>query len=633
MGLGTLGTIILPKSQTTSIYEEYFEGKIEWRAGTSAEGAAGKLVLEVYVRKRCDGAVINNPTSGQWVCKFNINGKVITYNWYASVLQTWEYLGDCVIDGHIATVAARIYGPSGTTLEEKRTGVDDVVIADFPLTTTIDFLSCATSYFDGEMTYKYTPKSTILYNRCNISLNLDGEYTEVKTINLGKKAASQQTTTVTLSESELSIIYNKLPSAKESTLRFTFRVYSDSGYSTQIGEASYKEITLTIPNIDSTQPTATMAITPVSNLSSPFNALYIRGKTMVTVNINGGVGKYGAIITSYTVGVGSASGYNSPYTSPYLTQAGEVTITGTVTDSRGYSRTYTQNITVTDYSPPQIIPISGEDEVIAARCDSSGNLSDEGTYLKIKAKANCSKVVTGGVQNNFCAIRYRYKVEGGTYSPWTIILAEKSASDEIITGSLLGGALNTTSTYYVQVQAIDTIGETATTTIVVPTDRVYMHKAGSMRSLGIGKYVEEENTVDIAEDMTVNIRGNFMFQGSNIADFPVEEGTQGIWTYRKWASGRAECWGLYNVVGAEVNVPCGQLFESSQAYQVSFPNGLFIDPPVAYYFAQTCTGGACLSLEAKESTTKDSTCLLYPIRATIATIDLTIAVRAIGRYK
>ena len=27
------------------------------------------------------------------------------------------------------------------------------------------------------------------------------------------------------------------------------------------------------------------------------------------------------------------------------------------------------------------------------------------------------------------------------------------------------------------------------------------------------------------------------------ADYIVEEGTSGIWTYRKWASGIAECWG------------------------------------------------------------------------------------------
>lgn len=35
-------------------------------------------------------------------------------------------------------------------------------------------------------------------------------------------------------------------------------------------------------------------------------------------------------------------------------------------------------------------------------------------------------------------------------------------------------------------------------------------------------------------------------------DFVVEEGTEGIWTYRKWNSGIAECWG--NTSGA---IPTG----------------------------------------------------------------------------
>ena len=382
---------------------------------------------------------------------------------------------------------------------------------------TIDALTCNTAYFNGTMTYKYTPKSSSFYNRCNIALNIDGVYTAVKTINLGQKAASQQTATVTLTESELSTIYNKLPSAKKGTLRFTFRTYSDSGYSTQVGDAGYKEVTLTIPNIDATQPTATMTLTPVSSLSSPFNTLYIKGKSKVTVALTGGEGKYGATIKSYSVSVAGKGG-TPPYTSGYLVNPGSVTIKGTVTDSRGYSRTYTSTITVVDYSVPQIIPISGESEVIAARCDSSGNLSETGTYLKIKAKRSYSKVYVSGANKNLCYIRYRYKKEGGSFSSWTTILATTTTSDEIVTGALLSGALSVTSSYVVEIQALDSIGEVGTTDLSLPTERVYMHEAGSINSLGIGKYAEEENTVDIAEDITVKVRGGLIVGDRQISD-------------------------------------------------------------------------------------------------------------------
>lgn len=389
-------------------------------------------------------------------------------------------------------------------------------LTTIPRASSLDALSCSTAYLNGTLTYKYSPKSASFYNKCVIALNLNGAFTTVKTVNIGQKAASQQTATVTLSESELSTIYNKLPSTKKGTLRFTFTTYSNSGYSTQIGDAVNKEITLTIPDIDATKPTATMTLTPVSTLHSTFNGLYIKGKSKVQVNLDSGVGKYGATIASYKVSVGSASG-NAPYTSGYFTKAENVTITGTVTDSRGYSRKYTQTITVQDYKAPQILPVSGESEVIAARCDSSGKLSDTGTYLKIKAKRSYTKVNASGVNKNFCYIAYRYKVEGKSYSAWSMILATTATSDEIVTGALLG-TLDIKSTYLVQVQAVDTVGEMALTTISLPTERVYLHKAGSINSFGVGKYAEDENTVDIAEDMTVKVRGNLIVGDREISD-------------------------------------------------------------------------------------------------------------------
>ena len=399
---------------------------------------------------------------------------------------------------------------------------------------TIDLLTCNTNYFNGTMTYKYTPANAEFYSRCVIALNINGAYTQIKEIKLGPKTATQQTATVDLSESELSVIYNKFPSSTQGTLRFTFRTYVDADYSEQVGTTDYREITLYIPDIDVTKPTATLSFTPVTSLSAPFNTLYIKGKSKVTADLTGGAGKYGATIKSYTVSVAGKGG-TPPYTSEYFLSPGSVTITGTVTDSRGYSRTYTTAITVIDYSAPRLIPVSDESEVIAARCDSSGTLSDTGTYLKIKAKRSYSKVISSTIQNNFCSIRYRYKVEGGSYSSWTTILATTDSSDEIVTGALLG-TLAVTSSYLVQVQAVDTMGETATTGISLPTERVYMHKAGSFNALGIGKYAEEENTVDIAEEITAIFRGEVQFKseawvaralGTNVVESDVNSGRWG----------------------------------------------------------------------------------------------------------
>lgn len=42
------------------------------------------------------------------------------------------------------------------------------------------------------------------------------------------------------------------------------------------------------------------------------------------------------------------------------------------------------------------------------------------------------------------------------------------------------------------------------------------------------------------------VNGDIYINGEKIGDFVVEEGTDGIWTYRKWNSGRAELWGKFN---------------------------------------------------------------------------------------
>ena len=375
----------------------------------------------------------------------------------------------------------------------------------------IDSLSCNTIYFDGTHTYKYTPANAVFYSRCIVALNISGTYTQIRDIKLGVKTASQQTETVTLTESELSTIYNKFPNGTQGTLRYTFRTYIDSGYSTQVGDAPYKEISLNIPDIEATKPTATLSVSPESSLASPFNTLYIKGKTKATANLASGAGKYGASINTYSVSIGTLKG-TPPLTSDYLTTQGDITVTGTVTDSRGFSRTYTQTITVIDHSSPRLLPVSGESEVIAARCNSEGALDDNGTYLLIAAKRAYSKVESGGVQKNYCKIQYRYKVEGGSYSSWVDILSRTATSDEIVTGALLEGTLSTASTYRVQIRAIDDLGEAGTTNIFISTEKVYMHEAASINSLGIGKYAEDDNVVDIAEDVTTIIRGNVQFK-------------------------------------------------------------------------------------------------------------------------
>ena len=309
---------------------------------------------------------------------------------------------------------------------------------------------------------------------------------------------------------------HQLPNAPaKGTMTVSLFTYSDSNGTIQVGSSSRTTITVTVPDNTSTKPSVSMPLANVISLGSPFNALYIQGKSRVESALSG-EGKYSANITTKELYVDGKS--NGTLVSDYLSKSGKVTVKGRVYDSRGYYNEATEEIDVIEYSKPQIRPTSDESEVIAVRCDSSGNISDSGTYLKIKAMRHYSLVQSGNMQYNHCQIRYRYKVEGGEYSGWNTILSYSASSDEVETDALLGGSLSVQKTYYVQIQALDDLGESSTIIVNVPTDKAYIHKAGSINALGVGKYAEDENTVDIAEDMTVKVRGNLI-----VGDMPISD--------------------------------------------------------------------------------------------------------------
>lgn len=395
----------------------------------------------------------------------------------------------------------------GTTLTST-TLSQSVTLDTIPRATTVSSLACSTIYFNGQLTCRYSPKSPSYYNRCNISLNLDGDFIAVKTINLGKKPAFTQQQSVSLSESELATIYNKIPKDVVGTLRFTFRTYSDSGYSTQIGDAQYKEITLYIPETNDTKPTVTMTLSAVNSLGDPFSSLYIQGKSKVKATFSNGEGKYGATDLKYSMRIGVKT-YGSPYTSGYILSSGSVTVTGVVSDSRGFKREYTKTVSFLPYEAPKILPASNEDEIICARCDEDGNLTDSGTYLKIKAKRSYSSITVNGEQNNFCSIRYRHKEESATsFSAWKTILGKTTlASNTADTNPLSNVVSSIDTAYVVQVGVVDDMGNSDAVQFTIPTDFVTIdipesHKG---RRIGVGRYAEDTDEPGI--DMGMPIHG------------------------------------------------------------------------------------------------------------------------------
>ena len=187
--------------------------------------------------------------------------------------------------------------------------------------------------------------------------------------------------------------------------------------------------------------------------------------------------------------------YSSPdvavYESGYLTTTGEVTITGEATDSRGFSNTAEQKITVLPYGKPTILPISGENAIICARCDEDGNLSESGTYLKIKARRSYSTVAS----LNLCTLRYRYAIEGTKFTDdegWETLLDGSDTSTDDVDETISGVVSSAEQSYVVQIGVIDDIGYSYAIQFIVPTDFVTIDvpEAYRGRRIGLGRYVD-----------------------------------------------------------------------------------------------------------------------------------------------
>jgi hypothetical protein len=490
---------------------EYIEAKVEWSSKADISTNKSTVTAVLYYKRNNTGF----ETYGTGSFYITINATRTTATKVLTITEDgWiKAMEASVTVSHLSdgTKAVSIVAGGsipGTTLTS--TSVSGTAKLDnIPKGAALN--SVVAGYTTEAIKVTYTPKSTSCYHRLNIAVNLSGTYVAVRQIDLGKAPLEAQTVSITLTKAERETIYKQVTNSVWAKLRYTLRTYSDSGYANEIGNPSAKDATITM-DAGEVNPWAEVIIAPKSSLPSPFDALYIKGKTKVYAVYTNFQGQYGATYKSYETHIGGKK-YGAYDESDYITETGTVTVHVYVYDSRGCAYHHVQDLDFLDYEKPRILPVSGDSKIVCERCDSSGNLSDQGTYLKIKAKRQYSKVVASGSQKNFCSIRYRYKEEGGAFSSWTTILGTGAASDEVTTGALLEGALDIAKTYVVQVGVVDTLGETDYTQIPVSSEKVYMHRAGSIHSLGIGKYVTEENTLDVAEDITAKFRGPVLFPG------------------------------------------------------------------------------------------------------------------------
>lgn len=211
--------------------------------------------------------------------------------------------------------------------------------------------------------------------------------------------------------------------------------------------------------------------------------------------------------------------------------AGKHSFNITVTDKRGRTETNYYSWTVRAYSKPKVIPYSVDDANYSApmcfRSDREGIASGSGTFVRILAGKMCSDVVDDEVNINACKMEYRIRKTG---DPWPEEYTELlSYEDSTFASKIIADAFpSTKNSYQVELRVTDLLGFSHSYFAKVSSQKVNFSLLCASDGAAFGKKAELPGVVEIAQDMTLWVRGSLKVDGASWQEIPVNDNSA-IW--------------------------------------------------------------------------------------------------------
>ncbi len=318
-------------------------------------------------------------------------------------------------------------------------------------------------------------------------------FTHTLTYKFGSASGTiaSKTTAASVSWTPPTSLYSQVPSATSGSCTITCDTYSGS---TKIGTTT-KTITLSVPA--SVKPTVQSGWATVSRVNGSVSvAEYIQGysKAKVTFDPSKAAAGTGSSVKSFTITYAGKTytASNNVAATPVLTASGIQIITATVTDQRGRTESANLTVNVQPYSAPTLSAVR------VFRCDADRVQKDDGDYFYADATASCASV---NGKNAITERKVRFKTVTGAYG-------EKAD----FPGRF--GQILTTATYVVEISAKDTVGNTVTATVTLPTASVGMNIRIDHDGAAFGKYCEHSKALELPEDWTIRIGDHGV--GSNL---------------------------------------------------------------------------------------------------------------------
>src|SRR5690606_6882516 len=277
---------------------------------------------------------------------------------------------------------------------------------------------------------------------------------------------------------------NQIPNSTSGTCTITCVTYSGG---TRVGSSSVT-FKATVPSSVKPSFDTITHSEYVSNVATKIGS-YVKDLSRLSLAISGSQGAYSSTIKSYKITFNGKTYNSRTATTSVITSSGNLTITGTITDSRGRSASKSVTVNVLNYAPPKINSFG------VSRINPDGTPNDMG----VGANISWSGSFTSLNNKNITSVTIKSRPRGS--SSWSTIHSYNAGAG----GSI--PAQNDIFTTYSELQSFEfriEVKDQFNTTValaVLPTGLVTMSwgKAG----VGVGK-VWERGALDVQGDFFLN---------------------------------------------------------------------------------------------------------------------------------
>lgn len=222
---------------------------------------------------------------------------------------------------------------------------------------------------------------------------------------------------------------------------------------------------------------------------------FVQNISRANVAIVGSAAQYGATVTKYAITVNGQTLPSASGVTNLLATSGTLTVTGTITDSRGLTATKSANYNVLAYTKPTVTSVTFD------RAIASGVITpDTGTYLRVGINASSSSLLNT-TQRNSLNYKISSRLRGTT--TWTL-----KKTFTVANSGLTFNSFDLVSPYPLT-EAHDILVEVYDDFITIPvqgtlaTAAVFMHWGTKDQGLGVGKFWER-GAVDALGQMWQN---------------------------------------------------------------------------------------------------------------------------------